>query len=98
MNTHAENIGWRIVIEADPDMKIDLLRRRDSIAAAGIEEKTRSAVLVVVADIFAEEEFAFAEFAFEHEGRFGGELVDRVGGRHKTAEHSTDAPAVPHLP
>src|ERR1700733_7182511 len=79
-------------------MEIDLLRGRDPIAASGIEEVTRSAMDSVIADIFDKEKRALGEFAFEHEGRFGGDLVD--GGRwcKEVFEHAVHAPTAAQLP
>src|SRR5258707_6168915 len=79
-------------------MKIDLLGRRDAIAAAGIEEVARSAMEVVIADIFDEEKSVLADLALDHEGRFSGELVDRVRRREKIREHAADAPAATQFP
>jgi hypothetical protein len=58
-----------------PTWEIDLLGGCDAIAAAGIEEMARSAMDVVIADIFDKEKGALGELAFEHEGRFSGEFV-----------------------
>src|SRR6202000_1293486 len=95
---HPENIRRCVVVEANTNMEIDLLRGRDTIAAAGIEEVARPAVDVVVADIFDEEKRALGEFALEHEGRFGGDLVDRVRWCKEVCEHAIDAPTAAQLP
>src|SRR5580700_7508797 len=79
-------------------MEIDLLRGRDTIAAAGIKEVARSAVDVVIADIFDEEKCALGEFAFEHQSRFGGDLVGRVRWSKEICEHAIDAPTATQLP
>src|SRR5580658_5753246 len=79
-------------------MEIDLLRGRDAIAAAGIEEVAGPAMDVVIVYIFDEEKRALGEFAFEHDGRFGGDLVDRVRWCKEVCEHAVDAPTAAQLP
>src|SRR5580704_4610093 len=79
-------------------MEIDLLRGRDAIAASGIEEVAGSAMDAVIADIFDKEKRALGEFAFEHEGRFGGDLVDGVRWCKEVCEHAVDAPTAAQLP
>jgi hypothetical protein len=43
---------------------------------------------VVIADIFDEQGGALADLALDHEGRFGREFVDGVGGRDEICLHT----------
>src|ERR1700686_68316 len=53
---------------------------------------------VVNPDTFDEEKPALGELAFEHEGRFGGDLVGRVCWCKEICEHAADAPTAAQLP
>jgi hypothetical protein len=88
----AEDVGGRVVVEADADVEINLLGVGDAVAAAGVEEVARAAMDVVVADIFHEQEALLADLALDHEGGLGRELVDGVGGHHEIRQHAAQPP------
>jgi hypothetical protein len=89
----AEDIGGRVVVEADRDVKIDLLGIGHAVAASGIEEVTWATMHVIVTDVFDEQEGALADLPLDNERRFGRELVDRVSGRDEVRHHATQSPA-----
>jgi hypothetical protein len=62
---NSEYVGWRVPVEPEPNMKIDLLVVGDSVAAAGIEQVTGAAMDRIVADILNKQERVFGDFLLD---------------------------------
>lgn len=50
----AENVSWRIAIEAEAQMEVDLLSAGDAVTASGIKKVAGAAAQGIVADILDE--------------------------------------------
>ena len=88
----AEDIRGRIAIEADTDVKIDLLIFVDAVASAGIEQLIIAAIGRESGDIFGEQKGALGDLLFNHEGRLIGKLAGRCG-RKEIRFHAGKCPA-----
>src|ERR1700685_1485967 len=77
----AEDVGGRVSVEAEADVKIDLLGFCQQIFPAAVEEAHAGAAAGIVPDIFDEQGGPLGQLLFQHEGRLGGLLVRWVGGK-----------------
>src|SRR5712692_11036870 len=79
-------------------MEIDLLRRREAIGGARIDELAGARMVRKITNILYEEISAFAHLFFDHECGLRGKLADRIRWAEEKRDHSTQTPAVRQLP
>src|SRR5258708_38753070 len=92
-----ENIGRCIAVEAEADVKTDLLRRGDAIAATRVEQVTGSADERKLAHVLSEQKGKFVELPLDYEGRLVGVPVHRISWNEEVGHHTGNGPAVANL-
>jgi hypothetical protein len=89
---NAKDIGRRVAIKADANVKIDLLRAGDTIASTGVEQLAVSTDHWEPGHILSEQKRAFVELSLDRERRLIRVSVHRVGWREKIRHHTGDRP------
>src|SRR3984885_5134680 len=92
--SEAYDIAWRVVVQPDGEMKIDLLGSGQMKHATGIPKLARNRTLGIVADIFGEQVETFGQIFLQNEGRLRDASGRKIVGTKKFGEHAADTPPV----